>query len=316
VELRHLAALTAVAREGSFRGAADSLGYVQSAVSQQIAQLEQLVGARLLERARGSRRIRVTPPGELLVEHAEQILARMHAARADLSFHPSGHGREWLRVGVFPGVAATLLPEVLRAVGAPEPAVDPVEAAGDAALLELLERGELDLTFAELPLPAGPFESRAILCDPCALLVAVDSEWAARTRAPSIEELASGTLVALGEARSTEALETWFAAHGVAPRSVLSAGNESTLRAWVAAGLAVAIVPRLSVEPWDPRILAVDLEGLVPGRRVALVWHSERLYGGTLEAFCETAARVARDLADRGRAGKDEEARRLELSAA
>ena len=85
VELRHLVALDAVAREGSFRRAAERLGYVQSAISHQIAALESLVGQRLIDRSRGTRPLMLTPAGELLLAHAGVVIAQMRAAQADLS---------------------------------------------------------------------------------------------------------------------------------------------------------------------------------------------------------------------------------------
>ena len=74
VELRHLAALEAVARHRSFGRAARELGYTQSAVSQQIAQLERLVGQQLVERPGGPRRVDVTDAGTLLLRHADSIV--------------------------------------------------------------------------------------------------------------------------------------------------------------------------------------------------------------------------------------------------
>ena len=65
VEVRHFAALEAVAREGSFGRAAESLGYTQSAISQQIQTLERLVGERLLERPGGPRAVSLTEAGRL-----------------------------------------------------------------------------------------------------------------------------------------------------------------------------------------------------------------------------------------------------------
>src|ERR1700732_1063746 len=82
VELRHLAALEAVAQEESFGRAARRLGYTQSAVSQQIAQLEKVVGAKLVERPGGPRAVSLTDAGRLLLRHADAIVARLAAAQA------------------------------------------------------------------------------------------------------------------------------------------------------------------------------------------------------------------------------------------
>ena len=81
VEMRHFAALEAVSRTGSFGRAARELGYTQSAVSQQIAQLERIVGQRLFHRPGGPRQVEPTEAGLLLLGHADAIVARLDAAR-------------------------------------------------------------------------------------------------------------------------------------------------------------------------------------------------------------------------------------------
>src|SRR4051794_16696543 len=93
LQLRHLAALQAVAEERSFSAAGDRLGYTQSAVSAQVKELERLVGARLFERTRGSRTILLTPQGRILYRHAVTILEHLASARAetDLLFRRPVH---------------------------------------------------------------------------------------------------------------------------------------------------------------------------------------------------------------------------------
>lgn len=113
VEVRHLAALRAVAREGSFGGAALALGYTQSAVSQQIATLERAVGERLVERPGGPRRVSLTEAGAVLLRHAERIVAGMEAAWADVRAVASGEAGE-IRVGTYQSVGARILPDVMR----------------------------------------------------------------------------------------------------------------------------------------------------------------------------------------------------------
>ncbi len=163
VELRHLAALEAIANEGSFSGAGARMGYSQSAISGQIATLERLVGARLVTRLRGSRKVAITPEGQLLLDHAKAINARLSAARADLN-SARDDGTSVLRIGTFQSVSQTLLPGLFRRL-LQEPA--PVEAslredADIEHLVDLLAAGELDVTFVLLPIAtAGARDDRS-----------------------------------------------------------------------------------------------------------------------------------------------------------
>src|SRR2546423_10937298 len=154
VELRHLAALEAVAEEGSFGRAAQRLGYTQSAVSQQIAQLEKVVGARLLERPGGPRAVSLTDAGRLLLRHADAIVARLAAAQADMAALQAGEAGP-LRGGVLQSVGARLLPRLLLRFkrGFPRGSLPGVEGNTPAQLLPLVASGELDPTLPGLPLP-------------------------------------------------------------------------------------------------------------------------------------------------------------------
>ncbi len=130
VEVRHLAALRAVAQEGSFGAAATRLGYTQSAVSQQIATLERAVGERLIDRPGGPRRVSLTEAGEVLLRHAERIVAGMEAAWADLEALSTG-GAGSLRVGTYQSVGARILPELMRRFVDREPGGrDPADGVG------------------------------------------------------------------------------------------------------------------------------------------------------------------------------------------
>src|SRR3954468_24158629 len=114
VELRHFTALEAVGRTHSFIRAARELGYTQSAISQQIARLEKLVGQRLVERPGGPRPVDLTEAGRLLLRHADAIVARLDAAQADMAALAEGAAGA-LRVGIYQSVGARILPALLRA---------------------------------------------------------------------------------------------------------------------------------------------------------------------------------------------------------
>jgi DNA-binding transcriptional LysR family regulator len=90
LELRHLVALDAVATEGTFGRAAERLGYTQSAVSQQIAALERILGEKVFDRPGGPRPVVLTPLGAQLLEWGRELLARVDAMSLDLDLFRTG----------------------------------------------------------------------------------------------------------------------------------------------------------------------------------------------------------------------------------
>jgi DNA-binding transcriptional LysR family regulator len=289
IELRHLAALEAVAREGSFSRAATRLGYVQSAISHQIAALEALVGERLIERSRGTRPLALTDAGEILLGHSDGILSRIKAAQADLSALANGSAGT-LRVGTFPNVSTRILPPLLRNFSDALPGVEVVlrEEATDGALLELLGLGELDVTFADLPAPNGPFETFELVSDPYVLLVPADWPQAKLRRAVRLEDIVGLPLI--GESARRPRVETALHAVGVEPRFVFHSDVGRTVQALVAVGLGAAILPRLTVEA-DSRTAVVELDGVlaVERRMIGLVWLKDRMHRAAASHFVDVA---------------------------
>jgi len=289
IELRHFLALEAVAREGSFGKAAAKLGYTQSAVSQQIAALERIVGQRLVERPGGPKPVSLTEAGRLLLTHADAIAARVSAAQADLTALGEGQAGT-LRVGVFQSVGQRILPELMRRYlrAWPQVKVTLTESANDEDLLALVERGDLDLTFSDLPLTEGPFESVELLRDPYVLVVAADSPLAGRDAPPTIREVAELDLIGHKHCRTMNQLE----ANVRRPlQFVFRSDHNQTVQALVASGVGSALVPKLTMDPEDDTTKLIDLPKLPP-RLIALAWHRDRYRTPAARAFVETAQEV------------------------
>jgi DNA-binding transcriptional LysR family regulator len=297
IELRHLAALQAVAEEGTFRGAATRLGYTQSAISQQIATLERVVGTKLVERPGGPRAVYLTDAGKLVLRHAEAIIARLNAARADVAAMVAGDGGT-LRVGTFQSAGARILPELVRRFRQEWPGVEVrlIESASDPELLEYVESGELDLSFVMPPLPDGPFEAVELMRDPWVLLVPADSPLARRPEPVPLREVAELPLIGARQCRSCEQLNAHFRSRGLEPNYVFQSDENTTVHGLVAASAGIAITPKLAVNPSDERVVAVELGPRVPPRVIGLAWHRDRYRSPAAIAFVELAKELCREL--------------------
>jgi molybdate transport repressor ModE-like protein len=300
IELRHLAALEAVARHGSFGRAAEALGYTQSAVSQQIAALERIVGERLVERPGGPRRISLTEAGRLLLRHAEAIDARLEAAHADLVALRDGEAGT-LRVGIYQSVGARILPRLMHRFIADWPGVDlnlvEVNSDSEPEVVSRVERGELDLAFWVMPLPEGPLTGVELLHDEYVLAVPASGPLAGLESA-SLSALGDVLLIGNQRCRTTIQAEEELRRVGAVHRVAFRSDDNGTVQNLVAAGLGVALVARLTLDESDPRVSVVALDPPLPQRRIAIAWHRDRHRSPAARAFVDLAAEVCRDLAD------------------
>ena len=151
MELRHLRYLVAVAEQQSFSRAASHLHVSQSAISEQMADLEDEIGVRLLER--GHRRTDLTEPGKIFLEHARRVLEMSRAAVLEAQRAERGQVGT-LRIGFFAGGVGDGFPALIRNFRDTHPGVE-------LTLMEMhvteqwraLQDGRIDLAFTRVPEP-------------------------------------------------------------------------------------------------------------------------------------------------------------------
>jgi DNA-binding transcriptional LysR family regulator len=270
VEVRHLATLIAVGRTRSFRQAAAELGYAQSAVGQQVAALESVVGTRLVDRRRGHKAVTLTPAGKLLVEGSVGIVAQLRAARTDIAAvdEPGGAVVRLAVASDATPLLSRLLPVVIERLAGVRLRV--TEAADDAELVERLERGTADLGIGTPAADAG-LHTATLLHDPFVVLAAPGSRLAAQRSVSSPDQLAGERLIVPSSALSDAHLR----AAGLRLDRAVGVPLAGAVAPLVAAGVGVGLVPRSDAED-VAGLVALSTAGLVAPRRIVLCWHAAR----------------------------------------
>lgn len=294
LELKHLVALDAVAREGTFGKAAARLGYTQSAVSQQIATLERLIGGALFDRPGGPRPVQITPLGKLVLEHGREIIARVDATgEAVQRFLAGTVGR--IDIGTFQSVSNVLLPAMVRQLRLEHPNVDIrlfEEEDNDAGAQAVLA-GDLDLAFT-IGHRSGDLESMLLLEDPF-VLVAPKGELP-DGRFPTIE-LDQAPLVGYPPSSCQADVEAGLRSAGATPTFVFRTFDNGAQMAMVRAGMGWAVMPLLAVDTRDQDVDVRFLSPEIPPRQICLVWRRDRTLSPVAARMVELAGEVARHLA-------------------
>ena len=142
-----------------------------------------------------------------------------------------------------------------------------------------------------LPAGDGPFETVELMRDPYVAVLPADSPLATRPKPPSLRELAAMPLIGNRQCRSVHQIENRFRDAGLEPSVVFRSDDNGTIQELVAAGVGVALVPLLTVDPAHDGTAVIGLAG-VPPRRIGIAWHRDRYRSPAARAFVELAQQV------------------------
>lgn len=247
MEIRQLRAFMAIAESGTFTAGALRVHITQAAISMQIRQLENELGARVFVRA--PRHVILTEAGEHLLQRARQIL-REHDAALDEIAELAGAERGRLRIGSASAMILTdPLPKILKELRRQHPAAEVAVISGTSgALVDQILAGELDIAFVSLPVDVRGIQTERLSEDQ---LVAIASprHKLAKQRTISAYTLAGEKLI-LGErgGNTRRLIDQFFAQAGVSLHVAMELSRQAAIRRMVEEDMGVGIVPLQSVK--------------------------------------------------------------------
>lgn len=295
MDVARLRVLRELADRGTVAATAAALSLTPSAVSQQLKILAREAGVELLEP--DGRRLRLTDAGRALVLRADDVLAALDRATAEMASY-TGSPRGQVRVALFPSGAALLLPGVLAraaAGGTVALATDVDEPA--AAVPHLLADFDIVLTHRDERAPglvSPRIRIEPLMREPIDLVMSSEHRYAGR---PSVglDELADESWISVrGGFPVDDVLESVAAATGVRPRVVQRINDFRVIEELVRAGHGVALMPRHV--PLHGDLVSAQLAGVRAARIYELATRSGAVerpaVAAVLDAFRAEAAAV------------------------
>jgi DNA-binding transcriptional LysR family regulator len=271
IDVRRLRVLREVAEQGTLAAAADVLHLTPSAVSQQLAALEREVGQPVIER--NGRGVRLTGAAEVLVEHANVVLAQLEAAAADVAAHADGVVGTVRIAGFATGLAEIVAPAAATLRRShPRLALTITEEEAPGCFRSVL-RGDADIALSMSSRLAPPaddarFDRRPLRADTLDAVVPAGHPLAGRAEI-GLEELAQETFVGPPDGTSChDVTVSGCAAAGFTPAIGHWSLDFHTTMVLVAAGLGVALVPRLAQAVVPDGAVVRPLRAPAPARHV------------------------------------------------
>jgi LysR family transcriptional regulator, hydrogen peroxide-inducible genes activator len=291
VTLRQLHYFDALATHNHFGRAAAACAISQPALSMQIKELEEALGAVLIER--GARQVRLTKLGEEAAQRVRDILRSVdelgdfaRASRDRLA------GR--LRVGMIPTVAPYLLPTVIENLTRMRPELDiHLREALTSKLIRELGEGRLDTAIVALPVSEPSLTEVPLFTETFVLVRPGEDEG---TPVPTSEMLRNMRLLLLEEGHCFRDQALSFChMQSSLPRETLDASSLSTLVQMVSAGMGVTLIPEMAVAVETPSasVSVARFKDPQPSRTIGMIWRKTSPLAGQLLQLSKVIFRSA-----------------------
>jgi LysR family transcriptional regulator, hydrogen peroxide-inducible genes activator len=287
MELHQLRYFVAVAETGSFTRAAEREGITQPTLSEQILRLESKekgIGRRLFDRL--GRKVVLTDAGQMLLSHAQAILAAV--GEAERAVRDSAEGGR-LRVGAIPTVAPFLLPRAVTRFRQEHPAIQ-LQLKEDLTerLLADLLAGELDVGLMALPVRDDRLHVERLFAEPLVMALPPKHRLAAKAEV-KLGDVVDEPFILLDDVHCFgDQVLSFCHRAGLEPRVVCRGEQIVTLLAMVAAGQGVSIVPEMAaVADAAKACVYRPLGKPAPTRTLCAVWHKQRYRPASLREFVE-----------------------------
>jgi DNA-binding transcriptional LysR family regulator len=294
-DTRHLAALVAVHEHGTFANAAVALGFTQSAISQQIAQLERCAGVLVFDRPKGPRPAVLTPAGNALVGFARRTLTRYDEMDERLDLLRRGiAGR--LTVGTFQSASAELLPNIIGRMRRDVPDVD-IRLDETDDLDELVQdvlADETDMAFT-VDLDDDPRLRIDVLGhDPFVIIAPIDEGSGSLTTPAEVDR---HPLIGQPDTHTGQKMiDERLIGAGIKPEFAFRFQNNAAVQSMVRSGLGWAVMPSLAVDANDPGITVMHTEPPLPPREIQLLARSGRTLLPAADRFRTIALEASAEL--------------------
>lgn len=285
MELRQLRSLVVLAEERHFTRAARRLHIAQPALSQQIAKLEREVGVPLVDRT--TRRVALTEAGEVLLAHARRMLTEESVALAELD-ELAGVRRGAVSVGAAQAMGPMNLVDLLAEFHGRHRAVElTVREALSVELNAAVVADELDMAFVTGIAEGANVESHEVATEELVLIMAPNHRLAHRPTV-SLAALKDESFVMFaGSATIRRQVDSLAAAYGFTPQVGFQSTDITRIRALVAAGLGVGVVPRTDAESPGPQVRVAPIADRALTHRVHLIWRRGRRHSPAAQALID-----------------------------